>query len=118
MDDRQQGVAFNLEEMAGGHKESRDNAPAHFNSNHPDWTAAASQMVVGCWNIGLKNQCPNIPDTNLCDFGFFRTLHSEQLKLPCGKNVDMLIERVQEALELLNSHAVDANFLTLATELS
>jgi hypothetical protein len=75
-----------------------------------DWQEASK---LDGWNISVKNQCPNSPDTNVCDLGFFRTLQSQQWKLPATKNIDDLIERVQQAFEELALESIDANFLTL-----
>jgi hypothetical protein len=85
------------------------NAPAHFTVNHPEWIAASQ---LDGWSIGLKNQCPNSPDTNVCDLGFFRTLQTEQWKLPSAKNFDDLIQQVQEAFAALDQQSLDAKFLT------
>jgi hypothetical protein len=60
---------------------------------------------------------PQFPDTNVCDLGFFRTLQSQQWKLPATKNVDDLIECVQQAFEELAPESIDANF-SHSTELS
>jgi hypothetical protein len=87
-----------------------DNAPVHFTHENAEWKAAST---MDGWKIGLKNQCPNSPDTNICDLGFFRTLQTEQWKLPCAKNVDELIDRVHQAFHSLAPESIDANFLTL-----
>jgi hypothetical protein len=104
------GATTNHCERARNPHIQHNNSPVHFNSNHTDWTTA-SQM--GGWSIGLKNQCPNSPDTNECDLGFFWMLQLERWKFPCAKNVDELIEHMQEAFDLLDPRSIDANFLTL-----
>jgi hypothetical protein len=91
-----------------------DNAPVHFNESNPEWKIASK---LDNWCIELKNQCPNSPDTNICDLGFFRTLQSEQWKLPCAKSTDELIERVEQAFNELSPESIDANFVTLQSYL-
>jgi hypothetical protein len=87
-----------------------DNALVHFDDTNEEWHAASQ---LDGWSIGLKNQCPNSPDTNVRDLGFFCTLQTEQWKLPSAKTVDELIERVKQAFGALDPCSIDANFLTL-----
>jgi hypothetical protein len=87
-----------------------DNAPVHFTESNPEWKVASK---LDNWCIELKNQCPNSPDTNICDLGFFRTLQLEQWKLPCAKSTDELIKRVEQAFNKLSPESIDANFVTL-----
>jgi hypothetical protein len=89
-----------------------DNAPVHFDGTNEEWHAASQ---LDGWSIGLKNQRPNSPDTNVCDLGFFCTLQTEQWKLPWArKTVDeLMIERVEQSFGALDPCSIDANFLTL-----
>jgi hypothetical protein len=66
-----------------------------------NWLWRVNWMLAG-WNIALKNQCPDLPDPNVCNLHFFPTLQSEQWKLPSAKDTYELIERVQEAFAALD----------------
>jgi hypothetical protein len=50
-----------------------DNAPVHFDISNDEWITASR---LDGWSIGLKNQCPNSPDTNICDLFTFALLES------------------------------------------
>ena len=47
----------------------------------------------------LRGQPANLPDTNVLDLGFFRSLQTDYYKLKCAKDIDGLIANVLKAWE-------------------
>ena len=51
----------------------QDGASSHIDEDDPEFVAVG---VTGVWNIRLMTQSPKLPDLNVLDLSFFRTLQS------------------------------------------
>lgn len=87
-----------------------DNAPPHLSlQNDPDFIAAATE---GGFNIQLKFQPPNSPDTNVNDLGWFRSIESLKTDVQ-AKTVDELVFAVTYSYNELSHYTLNKIFLTL-----
>lgn len=86
-----------------------DNAKPHIRPNDPAFLEAA--RMEG-FDIRLRCQPPNSPDTNVLDLGFFNSIQSLQHQTP-SRTIDDLIAATENAFEELSEIKLNYVFLTL-----
>lgn len=87
----------------------QDNARPHIDGSDTQFQAAAT---TNGFNIKLVFQPPQSPDLNVLDLGLFNGFQSIQYQ-SFPKNLDELIERVEEAYEWYEPKAINHCWLTL-----
>lgn len=87
----------------------QDNARPHIKPSDEEFTHAATQNG---FNIQLIFQPPQSPDLNVLDLGFFRAIQALQYQ-SFPKNLDDLIEKVQDAYDFFDSEVLKYNWLQL-----
>jgi hypothetical protein len=66
----------------------------------------------GGWDIDLVNQPASSPDLNVLDLGYFNAIQSLQYE-KVARNIDELVEAVQESFRELSYDKLENNFCTL-----
>jgi hypothetical protein len=82
-----------------------DNAPAHFTKEHLALIAMNNEQVG--WLLSLKEQPPNLPDTNTLDFGFFVAIQSIQWGMTPAFNIESLVANIEAIFVGYDPHMLD-----------
>jgi hypothetical protein len=90
-----------------------DNAPVHFPDYNPAWRRFVAEDNSR-FNLSIKTQPPNSPDTNILDLGIFNSLQSLYFDEDQPNSVDGLIAAVQSAWEKYDSKTLEKVWLTHA----
>jgi hypothetical protein len=87
----------------------QDNAPSHVPIYDEQFAAAVAQTGL---DIRIINQPPNSPDMNVLDLRFFASLQSSAFG-EISRNMDELIENVQNKFDEYDPSTLNRVFLTL-----
>jgi hypothetical protein len=88
----------------------QDGASSHINENDPAFVEVAT---AGNWQIRLRTQPAQSPDTNTLDLCFFRALQSAQWDHGFAYEIDGMITQVIRAFTEFGTRKIDFGFLTL-----
>ena len=88
----------------------QDNPNTHIRETDPEWQEAARNHPR--FKISMKQQPFKLPDTNILDLGFFRSLQSLQWKQPPARTIDDLVQNVQNAFAVYDPRVLEKIWLT------
>ncbi|KAJ0393689.1 hypothetical protein P43SY_008387 [Pythium insidiosum] len=91
----------------------QDNAKPHVLADDEVIQAACS---AGGWDMKVAPQPPNSPDFNVLDLGFFASLQTLHHQMP-ARNIEGLVDNVDQAFRDLSFTSLDRVFMTLQTVL-
>jgi hypothetical protein len=94
----------------------QDGAKSHIAESDGEFLQAL-ERVKGRWNITLLTQPARSPDLNHLDLSFFRALQTEQWKKEQAKNVDELINQVEQAFNDFDPRKIEKGYVTLQSVL-
>ncbi|KAF0703467.1 hypothetical protein AaE_015359 [Aphanomyces astaci] len=86
-----------------------DNAGPHQGIDHGLLTDLAREYR---WDVRIRSQPPNSPDFNVLDLGFFNSIQSLQYQ-SVPKNIDELVDAVENAFVALTLDTLARTFVTL-----
>lgn len=87
----------------------QDNCKSHIAVDDPEFCAAAQ---ADGWDIRLMCQPPNSPDCNVLDLGFFAALQALFQRSGMPKNIDDIVQKVEQAYQNYPPGFINRVFLT------